>query len=168
MNPGSILLGTFAVLAGGWDIFTRRIPNWLTISAAVLGLAWNFHRGNLLMSVAGMAAGIAILLPFYLLKGTGAGDVKMLGAVGAIVGLYNLLAIFVYFAIFGGLVAVVVAISVSRFGHVIKNTTYLASLLGRGRWGEAQEMQTAAPRLPYGAVIATGCLLFLWIGSKKI
>jgi prepilin peptidase CpaA len=106
------------------------------------------------------------LLPFFLLGGTGAGDVKMLAGVGAITGWWGLLRIFIYFGLFGGLVALAVAITAGRFGAVVKNTGYLASLLTRARWREAEKVESAAPALPYGAVIAVGCLLFLWIGAS--
>ena len=53
-------------------------------------------------------------------------------------------------------------------GAVLRNAIHLASLLGRARWGQAREIPSAAPPLPYGAVIAAGCLFFLFIGSRTI
>ena len=60
-----------------------------------------------------------------------------------------------------------------RLGAVVANTATLASNLAGGRWnasklGEGGDFESAAPRLPYGAVIAAGCLLFLWIGPKTL
>jgi prepilin peptidase CpaA len=169
MNIGTILLVTLALLGGGWDLATRRIPNWLTFPIMAAGLVWNSYAAGwhgLWVSAAGLALGAGILLPFFLMGGTGAGDVKMLAAAGAIVGSWGLLRIFIYFGLFGGLLALAVAITAGRFGAVIKNTGYLASLLGKARWREAGEMKSAAPALPYGAVIAAGCLLFVWSGTR--
>jgi prepilin peptidase CpaA len=169
MNAGTILLLALALLGGGWDLATRRIPNWLTFPAMAAGLLWNFYANRwhgVAMSAAGLALGAGILLPFFLLGGTGAGDVKMLAGVGAIVGWWGLLRIFIYFGLFGGLVALAVAITAGRFGAVVKNTGHLASLLTKARWREAEKVESAGPALPYGAVIAVGCLLFLWVGAK--
>ena len=169
MNAGTILLLTLALLGGGWDLATRRIPNWLTFPAMVAGLSWNFYSKSwhgLGDSAAGLALGAGILLPFFLLGGTGAGDVKMLAGVGAITGWWGLLRIFIYFGLFGGVVALAIAITSGRFGAVAKNTGHLASLLTKARWRDAEKMESAAPALPYGAVIAVGCLLFVWVGAK--
>jgi prepilin peptidase CpaA len=169
VNPGTILLLALALLGGGWDLAVRRIPNWLTFPAMAAGLAWNFYSKSwpgLGSSGAGLALGAGILLPFFLLGGTGAGDVKMLAGVGAIVGWWGLLSIFIYFGLFGGIVALAIAITRGRFGAVAKNTGHLAALLTRARWREAEKMESAAPSLPYGAVIAVGCLLFVWVSAK--
>ena len=169
MSIGTILLLALALIGGGWDIATRRIPNWLTFPSMAAGLAWNFYANGwrgLGGSAAGLALGAGILLPFFLMGGTGAGDVKMLAGVGAITGWWGLLRIFIYFGIFGGLVAVAVAITAGRFGAVIKNTGHLASLLTKARWKEAEQVESAAPPLPYGAVIAVGCLVFLWVSAR--
>ena len=58
------------------------------------------------------------------------------------------------------------AITAGRFGMVMKNTGQLASLLTKGRWQDAEAVESAAPSLPYGAVIAVGCLLFVWMSAK--
>jgi prepilin peptidase CpaA len=71
------------------DMQAHKIPNALTLSGAVAGLSLQTIAGGLpglLSSFAGLAAGIAILLPFYLLRGMGAGDVKLMGAVGTFIG----------------------------------------------------------------------------------
>ncbi len=168
-NPGTLLLLALAVIGGVWDLAKRRIPNVLTFSAAAAGLAWNSYSGGwhgAANSAEGLLLGVAILLPFFALGGTGAGDVKMLGAAGAITGWFGVLRILIYFGLFGGVVALAVAITASRFSHVVKNTSYLAGLLARGRVSEAGKMESAGPPLPYGAVIGVGCLLFIWVGAK--
>jgi prepilin peptidase CpaA len=81
----------FAIsLVGGMhDLLTRRIPNWLTFPAMLLGLigqAWLFGASGALDSLLGILLGLAVLLPVYLLGYMGAGDVKLLMAVGAWLG----------------------------------------------------------------------------------
>ena len=182
MTVTAMMLLALALLGGGWDIVTRRIPNWLTFPIALSGLAWNSYTGGwhgLLTSLAGMARGIAILLPFFILGGTGAGDVKMLGAAGACAGGMGLTVIFIYFALLGGVIALAIALAYGRAGAVIRNTQSLVGMLGRGRWqqdgrqprardADARRGALAVPRLPYGAVIGVGCLLFLWIGPRTL
>lgn len=71
------------------DLRTRRIPNALSGSAALVGLALNtFHYGapGLLWSIAGLALMVSVLLAPFALGGLGGGDVKMMAAVGAFLG----------------------------------------------------------------------------------
>lgn len=84
-----ILAVLLALVAGLGDLRTRRIPNRLTVSAFLLGLAVNGLLGGwrgLLFSLEGAGVGLAVLLPVVLLRGLGAGDWKLMGALGAMVG----------------------------------------------------------------------------------
>ncbi len=74
-----------ALIAGWTDWRTRRIPNWLTVSGAIAGIAvnsllhgWTGAKSALL----GMLLGLGLLLPFVLIRSLGAGDMKLVGAVG--------------------------------------------------------------------------------------
>ena len=90
------------VTAAFLDIFTRRIPNILTVSGAVLGLAvhgWFAGVDGFCTSILGFLIGFLIILPGYLLKMTGAGDLKLMAAVGALVGSGLILKVFVLFAL---------------------------------------------------------------------
>src|SRR5262249_20304618 len=100
-------LAAFAVA----DIWTHRIPNLLTVTAASLGVMLNFRNAGghgVLMSVAGVLTGLAVFLPFYFAKGFGAGDVKAMGAVGAFVGPHGALFAAAWTLIAGALCALVV------------------------------------------------------------
>ena len=77
------------LIAGVTDVREGRIPNWLTFSLAGFGMAvhgWHQGFSGLLLSVEGLAIGILCLIFFYIKGGMGAGDVKLLGAIGAILG----------------------------------------------------------------------------------
>ncbi len=68
------------------DLQAHRIPNLLTGLAACAGLllqATQAGMPGLLMSLAGIAVGVLFMLPFYALGGMGAGDVKLMGAIGS-------------------------------------------------------------------------------------
>lgn len=78
-----------ALAAGLGDLRTRRIPNRLTVSALVAGIGLNSLLGGwhgLYLSLEGAALGLGLLLPVVLLRGLGAGDWKLMGALGALVG----------------------------------------------------------------------------------
>ena len=93
------LLLTF--LAAWLDLRLRRIPNWLTVSGFLAGIGvhvWiSGWRGGL-FSIEGAVLGLAILLPLVLLRALGAGDWKLMGAAGALVG--PLMLLFVLLASF--------------------------------------------------------------------
>jgi Flp pilus assembly protein protease CpaA len=96
----------------------------------------------------------------------GAGDVKLFTVVGSFVGFHNLGVVFVLVAIIGGIAGVIVAMRAGALTRTLKNSLMILGALGRGRWaefrGRSDMNQPAALRLPYGAVIALGALLFLW------
>ena len=183
--PDGLLL-VVALAGGALDLATRRIPNWLTFPAAAVGLAWNGYRGGwrgLLLALGGLALGFVVFLPFFALGGMGAGDVKLMAAVGAITGPQALVAIFILTGLLGGIAGLALAAARGRLRVTLANTAHLLAQLGRLHWEEARRTAGAVAakdaslpvgvvasngaspdvrlRLPYGAVIAGGCVLFL-------
>ena len=112
-------------------------------------------------SVLGFVVGLALMMPGHLLGATGAGDVKLMAAIGAIVGPAMVVSAFLFTAIAGGVLAVVVAIRRRRLS---------ATLAGTGRLiasSEArQEIRTApaTSRFAYGPAIAVGSVLAALLG----
>lgn len=99
----------YFILACAMDTVHSRIPNLLNAALALAGLAINAAGGGwsgLLFSLGGLALGIGLLLFPYLMGGFGAGDVKAIGALGALIGPKSLLHVFVYMAFYGGAMAV--------------------------------------------------------------
>lgn len=99
----------YFILACLTDTHKAKIPNVLNLSLAVAGVGINVAAqgwGGLVQSLLGMALGIGLLLIPYIMGGFGAGDVKALGALGAIVGPAALLHVFIYMAFCGGAMAV--------------------------------------------------------------
>lgn len=106
-----------AGLAAAWDLGTRKIPNWLTFPTIALGLVLNLVGAGLpglRNAVLGTVAGTALLLAPFAVGGLGAGDVKMLAAVGALNGAAFAFRAFLYGAVAGGLIAAVV-IGMNRY-----------------------------------------------------
>lgn len=107
-NLLSLLLLTLLSIAAYTDLRWQRIPNWLTIPAAVFGIAVHTVFSGLeglIFSITGIATGVGLLVVFYIIQGMGAGDVKLLGAVGGIIGPSSVFSAFIIIALLGGLYA---------------------------------------------------------------
>ncbi len=158
-------LSSGALIATVIDIRVRRIPNALTATLAGvgIGLAASGVSGiSLGASMAGLLIGLALMLPGHVLGATGAGDVKFMAAVGAIVGPGHVVSAFLFTAVAGGVLAVAVALRRKRLG---------ATLAGTGRLIAAptdakKEIQAASvsSRFAYGPAIAIGSVLAALMG----
>ena len=164
-----IFLEVLVIVAAIWDIRTRRIPNWLTISGVVLGVALNtflFEIDGLLFSLKGLGVAFVVYFILYLLHAMGAGDVKLMAAVGAAVGAGNWLGILVLTSVAGAVAGLLLVAFKGRFRKTLGNLGIIITSLGRGRapYKETPELDVSsdkAMRLPHGALIALGTLGFL-------
>lgn len=166
--PAAALL--LVLLASGFDLRTRRIPNALTFGAALLAMcvhtAFN-GVGGFFMALGGWAAGLAIFFPLYLLRGLGAGDVKLLGAVGAWLGAGAAVTTALWGAIAGGVLALIVALA-----HGYTRTAFRNLWLLFMHWRVAGprplssvslDTPASSPRLAYAVPIAVGLMVTLWL-----
>ena len=171
-----ILLSVVAATAAVFDLRVRRIPNWLTVTGIIAGIIFNtflFEWTGLRMSLAGMATAFTIYFVLYLLRAMGAGDVKLMAAVGAIVGLANWFAIFLITAFLGGICALLMMLLRKRVRQSFANIGFIVSemmhfrpaYLGRE---ELSVKSKRALKMPHGAVIAAGCMVFLAISLRAI
>lgn len=168
-----LLLGVLVVAAGICDVAWRRIPNWLTVSGFVSGLALNIAMGEggapgWRDSIAGAAAAFGIYFLLYLLAGRGAGDVKLMTAVGAIIGWRNWLVIFILSSILGGVIALVVVLIKGRLTQTVRNLALIVWEIAHlrspaSRYPELHFRHPGARTLPHGAVVALACLF--WLGG---
>lgn len=103
------LLLPFLAAAAGTDLLNRRIPNVLIVLMLGFGIALqgvSLSFGAVLWSLGGVLVGFLMLLPFYALGGMGAGDVKLLAAVGSFLGPYGALLAGLFTLIAGGVLGV--------------------------------------------------------------
>jgi prepilin peptidase CpaA len=113
-----ILALGFVSWAGWLDWRSRRIPNWLTVPAFFAGIAFNsivWGWAGMKAALVGAGLGLGLLLPFVLLRGLGAGDWKLMGALGAWLGTNNIILALLGTIFVAGLMAVV---QVLRSGSV--------------------------------------------------
>jgi prepilin peptidase CpaA len=170
-----IVLITLLVAAAVFDIRNRRIPNWLTISGVLLGFAINFGigppEGGVLFALQGFLAGFGLYMLLYVLRAMGAGDVKLMGAVGALVGWERWFGIFFVTAIVGGLMAIALVVARGRLKRTLFNVGFILSEMKHGRpaYVEKEELDVRSPKavgLPHGAVIAIATIFFLAFAAR--
>ena len=163
MPSNAFAFGTLAIgaVAGAMiDLRTRRVPNALTLGLAASGLAAAASGASgisVAAALAGFALGMVLMLPGHLIAGTGAGDVKLFAAIGTLVGPATIMTAFLYTAIAGGVLAVVVAIKRRRLQRTLEATAGLVS--GNAAQAAAIESPLANNRFAYAPAIAIGTLL---------
>jgi prepilin peptidase CpaA len=148
--------------ASGWavreDLLSHRIPNRLTGSLLCVGFALHFAFGGwsaLGQSALGALVGLAVLLPLYLLRATGAGDVKFLAALGALLGPGWTLLAGVYTLIGGGLLALgYLSLSALRAAFSPADTPWALRI----RNARARAFELRHTRFPYALAIAVGAI----------
>src|SRR5512145_2918227 len=128
MEPKYVAVLAIALVACVTDIRSRRIPNVLTFGAAVAGLLFHLATGGRdagFDSAMGYLAGTALFLPFFLLGGMGAGDIKLLAALGAWIGPRDALWLAAYTSIAGGVLAVVLGLMRGYLRTALRNVLNL-------------------------------------------
>ncbi len=155
-------------LAAWFDYKVRRIPNWLTFSLIVFGFAYNGYESSLTglrLSLFGLFLGILFLYFPFTCGGVGAGDVKLLGALGSLWGPIQVFQIFLASAVFGGifsLMAMVKAKAVRNTCHGVFNRA-LCLMTSRKALSEGVLTGQKIIGIPYAWVIACGTLFVLLV-----
>lgn len=158
-----------AVIAGAGlgaaiDLRTRRIPNAVSMGTALLGLALaalGVSGVSVASSLGGFALGLGLFLPGYALGATGAGDVKLMAGVGAILGAKLILVALACTAIVGGAIALAVATARGRLFLTLGGTGRLLAAPGVAR--ASIESAGARSRFSYGPAIAIGAAMAAWL-----
>lgn len=173
--PGvAAILVTLVLTAAVYDLRYRRIPNWLTVSGVLAGIALNTFLypiwPGLKASLLGLAAGFGVYFVLYALHAMGAGDAKLMAAVGALVGWKDWFGIFIITAIIGGVMALIVVLFRKRLMKTMFNVGFILSEMKSGRpaYLSREELDVKNPKsmgLPHGAVIAVGTIFFLAVSA---
>jgi prepilin peptidase CpaA len=155
----------FIVIAVGMvasiiDVRSRRVPNVLTFPLAAAGI-WLAAAGlsgiELDAALLGLVVALLVMLPLHVLGGMGAGDVKLMAALGTLLGPIGVLNAILRMGIAGGVIAIAVAWQRGRLRTTLSGT---ALLLARADGAtEAVESTAANNRFPYAPAIAIGATL---------
>jgi prepilin peptidase CpaA len=163
-----VLLIVLVRIAGYYDIRFRRIPNWLVLPCILLGIALNsflFEWAGLKSSLLGVGLAFIVYFPMYLLRGMGAGDVKLMAALGAWLGMPLTFYVFIASSLAAGVYAVVLIVLYRTLGETwvnIQIVWYRLVAVGR-HLGAEDRVETAVARvdrrsriIPFAAMIALG------------
>lgn len=165
------ILSILLLIASWQDIRHFRIPNAVVFPGTIVGVLLHFllpqEMGGLgiLSSLAGLGVGLAVLLPLYLLRAMGAGDIKLMAMIGAFVGPTSMLNVTLYILLAGGVLAIGVVLLRGKLSRLMDNLKImlLMRLAGSSMASlPATEMlPDSAGKLPYGVAIAAGTLIYL-------
>jgi prepilin peptidase CpaA len=164
LQLSDVIAAAAVALSGGAsaivDLRSRRVPNAITAGTAVTGIGLAALHGtglSVTAALAGLAIGLLLMMPGHLVGATGAGDVKLFAALGTLLGPVGIGVAFIYTAIAGGLLAVLVAVMRRRLEVTVERTGAL--LRTGGANVEEIEAPTADNRFAYAPAIAIGALV---------
>lgn len=159
-----IILAVLLCIAIYTDLRWSRIPNWLTVPAMSLGIVLHTWMGGLddaLFSLSGLGVGMGLFLLPYACKAMGAGDVKLMAAIGSIVGPSGALSVAILSVLAGGVYALGALTYQWGIAATSKKLAFAAygAVMTGGATGVGDLQVTF--KLRYGLAIAVGTLLFL-------
>lgn len=159
---GAVLL---AIIAAWTDLRSRRIPNWLTVSGLVVGIVANIVLSGwsgLKESLLGAGVGLALLLPFVLLRSLGAGDWKLAGALGSFTGPRLLTDLLLGSVLVAGIMALVLVVYKGRLRQTMSNIGHILISLVTFRLPSTRVSldDPNALKIPYGVALAFTVLLY--------
>ncbi|MBX3306244.1 MAG: prepilin peptidase [Nitrospira sp.] len=159
-----IPLTALLIIAIYTDLRWFRIPNWLTFPAMGLGMALHGWIGGLdeaLFGLVGLGVGMGLFVLPYACKAIGAGDVKLMAAIGSMVGPSGALSIAILSVLAGGIYALGAMIYQWGFDGTSRKlafSAYGAFVTAGLAWSGDIQLPF---KLRYGLAIAAGTLLFL-------
>jgi prepilin peptidase CpaA len=166
-----ILPALLAAVAGYTDYRWRRIPNWLTVPGLLVGIAinsiaygWHGTKESLL----GAGLGLLVLLPFVLLRSLGAGDWKLIGALGAFLGPQQLITVLFATLLIAGIMALILIIWKKRVRQTLRNIgRLLGALVSLHLPGQDVSLDNPeALKIPFGIALAIAMILYA-IGQAR-
>jgi prepilin peptidase CpaA len=165
--PEAFAIATVSI-ACIYDVSASRIPNVLTFTTAALAIVFHSFApsgAGFAPAILGIVVGLAVFFPLFALGAMGAGDVKLMAAVGGLVGVTSILDVALYGSLAGGMLALIVALRKRYLRQAISNVRMLATYW----WVEgvkpfpALTIESAQSlRLPYALAIAAGLAVTLW------
>lgn len=165
-DGSTLLLLLILALAVVKDWRRNRIPNWLTYGSLLVGLLLQYlflHVDGLMVGLKGAGVGLAVLLPFYLTGGMGAGDVKLMAAVGSYIGPMAALTSACFSLVAGGCVALYLILRSGELAGLYRR--YVVMITAR-TLVPAEPGSVARRRFPFSSAIAVGTLVHQGLTGK--
>lgn len=166
-GPAQLFLCVVLAAAAWIDLDRQKIPNVLTYPTMVVGIGYHwamYGLEGLSFSLLGLATGFGVLVLFYFMGGMGAGDVKLMAAVGAVLGAKGVFFSFLFTALYGGLYSLVIILVYRQmfqgFFKDLYNTLLTFLLIKRYNPVRVVESKNK-PRLCYGVAIALGTFTYM-------
>jgi prepilin peptidase CpaA len=174
-TPIPLCVILWVLVAASTDLAARRIPNWLVVSGLLAALAvriWLQGAVGSLDWLEGMLTGFGILLPFYILRGMAAGDVKLMSMVGAWVGPVLGFDIALTTFVIGALWSIALVLLWGRLHQLVVNLILIAT--ARRTPDSPSDASSTAPAglvqsvgsIPYGVAIAIGTIGMLSVATR--
>ncbi len=158
------------VLLASWiDYSQHRVPNWLNLALILMGFAAQglyFGWSGVNVGLCGLLTGFGLLIIPWLMHGMGAGDVKLMAAIGVWVGPMMAFYSFALGAVIGGVAAVVMIVSTGRLRMACANMGVILMKCSSPKmmfdeFGSAKSFGTSSQLLPYGVPLTAGTLIML-------
>ena len=147
------------------DLRERKIYNMVVFPAIIFGLLYNFYSAGIdgaLWALKGFGLGLAVFFIPFALGGLGAGDVKLMGGIGALMGSQFVLLTALSAALFGGLIALGIMLFKGQMGNFVRKTMgTLFIFLGNKdvRSFDALDKKEYSIGFPYGVPIVLGVIV---------
>jgi len=169
-------------IAAYQDYRSYCISNILIISGALLGVVLNIFLPSgigLFESIAGWGVGLLLLLPLYMLRVMGAGDIKLMAMVGTFIGPQAILISMFYILIAGGILSICVAIHRGVLKYMLYNvlaipTKFIVNLFtpkykrSSNSFLFSRVSNVAPVKIPYAIAIAIGTAIFLAVHQSAL
>lgn len=155
-----------AAWAGWLDWRFRRIPNWLTVPAVFSGLALSavlWQWAGLKLSLEGAGISLGLLLPFVLVRGLGAGDWKLMGALGSFLGPGRTLTVLLGTIFIAGVMSIVEIIRQGKVRETFYNLSVIFVAYSTFHINQARAITLEHPgllKIPFGVAAALSTGLF--------
>jgi prepilin peptidase CpaA len=155
------LLVSLLLFCSATDLSMRRVPNAVLLPALMTALFLNSVDGGfagLVDSIAGLALGLLMLMPLHVLGRMGAGDIKLMGVVGSILGAWGAIVAGLATMMAGGILAVLYVIWLFTMPDVVLRVSRIVlRVTGKAARGDGMSWQTVrAVEIPYVLAVAAG------------
>jgi prepilin peptidase CpaA len=164
-----VVVLAIALCACVTDLRSRRIPNLLTFGGALAGVLFHGITGSthgLLTSTAGWVVGLIVFLLPFVLGGLGAGDVKLVAALGAWLGPRDVVWLALYAGVAGGVAALAIGLLHSYLSQAFRNIYLLLMhwrVVGLRPLHEVSLAGSRGPRLAYAVPVLAGLIATIWL-----